>query len=589
MRVLKCHWTVVLCFILALAACGGSYNPPPPKDKAYCDVQAVPCALFVYPQCCSGSTCLQSCTPDISNPDPWCSANTDCTIPIRCAGVNCGGWLYDPASVPNPALCGTIPESTPNGGDSWCFKHTEQTPQEACSDMCDPNPFGGLNAVKYPIAGDLRSRCSATLNTNPAAHGNLMDGYVPNGCVDPTPPPYPLASQGTNVVTLSGAGMVAINGGSATNVPITGGFFNIAAPFTTCDALQATCPTQINQAEVYFADFTLDGHTIKGMNIKLDAQVLTASGMQSGPFFIFTIPQNVTFDAIATVDGQLTGLVVTSNQELLGSIDLNTGSLAFQFDLTGTYYGKTLEAIGVATSASVVALAPVVTAGAVTVVNSPESCTASVTLNASATSAAGLPVSIIYIVDDQIVGSGASATTTMSIGNEYKVIITGTDSNGMDDTVTEMVTPTDTLGPVVTPITSPITLWPPNHDYVTVSLDQCVTSVVDQCGGPLSLLAQGQITSVTSNEPAKVSGSENTCNDIVIVDNNTVNLRAERDGGGYGRVYTIHFTVSDLNGNSTPATCTVQVPHDRSGASATNSAPVMCVGTSCGGIPGPSC
>jgi hypothetical protein len=101
-------------------------------------------------------------------------------------------------------------------------------------------------------------------------------------------------------------------------------------------------------------------------------------------------------------------------------------------------------------------------------------------------------------------------------------------------------------------------------------------------------MAQGQITDVTSNEQADDPGSGNTCNDIVISSNNTVKLGAERNGGGQGRVYTIHFTESDLAGNKTPATCIVQVPH-QSGVPATNTAPVMCVGTSCGNIPGPHC
>jgi hypothetical protein len=198
-------------------------------------------------------------------------------------------------------------------------------------------------------------------------------------------------------------------------------------------------------------------------------------------------------------------------------------------------------------------------------------------------------VTLSYAVDDHLIGSGPSTTITLPIGGSHEVSIVGFDSLGMRDTATETVTPTDTLGPVVTTTKSPITLWPPNHEYAVISLDQCVTSVVDQCDGSLSPLTQGQITSVTSNEPANALGSGNTCNDIVLVDHDTVNLRAERDGGGQGRVYTIHFTESDLHGNSTPATCIVQVPHDQSGAPATNSTPVTCVGPSCGGIPGPSC
>jgi len=39
-----------------------------------------------------------------------------------------------------------------------------------------------------------------------------------------------------------------------------------------------------------------------------------------------------------------------------------------------------------------------------------------------------------------------------------------------------------------------------------------------------------------------------------------VQLRAERQGGGDGRVYTITFSVTDHSGNSTTTTAKVYVP-----------------------------
>jgi len=41
-------------------------------------------------------------------------------------------------------------------------------------------------------------------------------------------------------------------------------------------------------------------------------------------------------------------------------------------------------------------------------------------------------------------------------------------------------------------------------------------------------------------------------------------LRAERLGGGTGRIYTITYTASDASGNTATATATVTVPHDMS-------------------------
>jgi hypothetical protein len=51
--------------------------------------------------------------------------------------------------------------------------------------------------------------------------------------------------------------------------------------------------------------------------------------------------------------------------------------------------------------------------------------------------------------------------------------------------------------------------------------------------------------------------------DIVLVGPDEVQLRAERDGSGNGRVYTIAFIVRDAGGNEAESTCTVTVPHDQ--------------------------
>lgn len=160
----------------------------------------------------------------------------------------------------------------------------------------------------------------------------------------------------------------------------------------------------------------------------------------------------------------------------------------------------------------------------------------------------------------RLAGSGESATATLSIGEEHVVSIVATDANGMEDRVFQVVTPTDTLGPEVT-LASPLSLWPPNHKYATITLDDCVQSIVDQCDG--ALLAQARITAVTSEELEVAPGSGNTTDDVVIVGDQTVKLRGERNGRGDGREYSIEFTVADSQGNTTDATCIVEVGHSR--------------------------
>jgi len=80
-----------------------------------------------------------------------------------------------------------------------------------------------------------------------------------------------------------------------------------------------------------------------------------------------------------------------------------------------------------------------------------------------------------------------------------------------------------------------------------------------------------ELVSVESNEPdnakgtvsSGVGGDGNTMNDVVIVDDYHFGMRAERSGRGGGRIYTLTYRATDMAGNTTLATCTVTVPHDR--------------------------
>lgn len=111
-----------------------------------------------------------------------------------------------------------------------------------------------------------------------------------------------------------------------------------------------------------------------------------------------------------------------------------------------------------------------------------------------------------------------------------------------------------------------VELWPPNHKYHTVSLDDCVAAVYDACDTGIDVVSAGQIVAVYSDEPENATGDGNTTDDIEIIDNSTLRVRVERRGMEDGRVYGVDFTVMDASGNTTAATCHVGVPHDQSGA-----------------------
>jgi cysteine-rich repeat protein len=148
------------------------------------------------------------------------------------------------------------------------------------------------------------------------------------------------------------------------------------------------------------------------------------------------------------------------------------------------------------------------------------------------------------------------------------------------------VTIQDTTAPTVS-VAGFHELWPPNHkypkgDYATATLADCGITIVDQCQGPISLgAANATITCVTSDELENEKGDGNTSNDAVILSGSSVKLRAERSGKGDGRVYNIHFRVTDAAGNTSNAVCPVTVPHDQSGAPAVDSGVKYTVGT-CG-------
>jgi hypothetical protein len=116
---------------------------------------------------------------------------------------------------------------------------------------------------------------------------------------------------------------------------------------------------------------------------------------------------------------------------------------------------------------------------------------------------------------------------------------------------------TDTTPPVVTALSaSPNVLWPPNHDYVPVGLS---VSVADTC----DVSPMCKVTSVVSSEPPLGGGSGNTQPDYLITDALKVLLRAERDGTGPGRTYTMTVTCTDQSGNSSQRATVVTVPHNQ--------------------------
>ncbi|MCU1383914.1 MAG: hypothetical protein JWL71_2611, partial [Acidobacteria bacterium] len=107
----------------------------------------------------------------------------------------------------------------------------------------------------------------------------------------------------------------------------------------------------------------------------------------------------------------------------------------------------------------------------------------------------------------------------------------------------------DRTPPVITGVTPSVTaIWPPNKRMVPVSF---AVSVVDDVDAAPAC----QVTGVTSNEGSSA--------DWQITGAASVELRADREGGGSGRLYTITLRCSDGSGNTATRTAAVSVPHDQ--------------------------
>ena len=144
------------------------------------------------------------------------------------------------------------------------------------------------------------------------------------------------------------------------------------------------------------------------------------------------------------------------------------------------------------------------------------------------------------------------------------VFCTAIDTCGNEANTQFHVTVEDKEPPVITGITEPITMWPPNHKYKTFTIGDFVSSISDNC--TVLTIDDLMITKVTSDESENASGcgDGNTMSDIILSPEGTsVDLRKERQGKGNGRVYTIFIVAIDEKGNAATESFQVTVPRSK--------------------------
>ncbi len=147
------------------------------------------------------------------------------------------------------------------------------------------------------------------------------------------------------------------------------------------------------------------------------------------------------------------------------------------------------------------------------------------------------------------------------------ITATATDAAGNTASSTFTVTVVDTTPPAIQKLfPSRKILWPPDHQMVRVRIFAVVSDLVDP--SPVT-----KIVSVTSNEPPEPQNKgddhgrrdDDRCDrhdrpDWKITGDLTLELRAERNDHGQGRVYTITVESSDAAGNASTGTVAVMVP-----------------------------
>lgn len=283
--------------------------------------------------------------------------------------------------------------------------------------------------------------------------------------------------------------------------------------------------------------------------------------VESGTAPVITCPENITVKAEqgkcgATVDYKLPTAI--DNLPVKQNDGLGSGAF-FPVGTTVETYSAT-DKDGVVHSCSFYITVEDVEAPSIScpnnieVKNEPGKCGAVVTYKMPT---AEDNCSDVTIAATQGLGSGSFfpvGTTT----EEY----TATDEAGNTVRCQFTITVTDVEPPVISLAKNVTKKWPPNHKPFKIRVEDYVKSVSDNCPG--TSVDHVIIEKVSSDEEKNGTGDGNTTNDIVISDDcRSVKLLAERKGNSNGRVYTVHFAVSDVNGNVTKAKIKAKIPHDQ--------------------------
>jgi hypothetical protein len=152
-------------------------------------------------------------------------------------------------------------------------------------------------------------------------------------------------------------------------------------------------------------------------------------------------------------------------------------------------------------------------------------------------------------------GDIAEETTSFPLEGTYELTFWIVDKDGGSDhdglTIEVLNQPPDCSAAVP----SVEQIWPPNHKFQTVEILDVIDPEVD----PITIT----IDDIYQDEPVDTQGDGSHMPDGRGVGTSTAEVRAERQGGGNGRIYHISFTADDGHGGTCSGQVRVSVPHDK--------------------------
>ena len=157
--------------------------------------------------------------------------------------------------------------------------------------------------------------------------------------------------------------------------------------------------------------------------------------------------------------------------------------------------------------------------------------------------------------------NGSDASGSYPLGQTV-VTFTARDAADNSSSCQTLVSVVDTTPPSISVSVNPDYVWPPNHKMADVDVTVTAGDVCDTDPGPTVILL-----SAISNEPDDAPGNADghTAGDIQDATLGTpdyqVKLRAERQGGGSGRIYTLTYKATDHSGNAATSFDEVIIPH----------------------------